>query len=82
MIGLGSDKKKILGDGWSKSNVLENEVFLNFDVRHGAKKSGHLDHLFQSICQIFFNIFRYISRESGLPPARSKAKFIFINDMH
>ena len=27
---------------------LENKVVINFDVRHGAKKSGHLDHTLQS----------------------------------
>ena len=48
---------KNLGNGWSKSIVLENKVFLNFDVRHGAIKSGHLDLLLQSYGQIYFNIF-------------------------
>ena len=28
---------KNLGNGWSKSIVLENKVVLNFDFRHGAK---------------------------------------------
>ena len=32
-----------LGDGWSKSIVLENKGVLNFDFRNGAKKLGHLD---------------------------------------
>ena len=36
-----------LGNGWSNSIDLENR-FLNFDVRHGAKISGHLDHPLQS----------------------------------
>ena len=27
---------------------LENKVVVNFDLRHGAKKSGHLDHMLQS----------------------------------
>ena len=27
---------------------LENKVVINFDFRHGAKKSGHLDHTLQS----------------------------------
>ena len=49
---------KNLGNGWSKSIVLENKVFLNFDFRHGAKKSGFLNHPLQSYGQIYFNIFR------------------------
>ena len=44
---------KNLGNGWSKSIVLENKVFLNFDFRNGSKKSGHLE----SNGQIYFNIF-------------------------
>ena len=32
------------GNNWSKSFFLENKVVINFDFRHGAKKSGHLDH--------------------------------------
>ena len=32
-------------------------VVINFDFRHGAKKSVHLDHLLQSYGQIYFNIF-------------------------
>ena len=27
---------------------LENKVVVNFNFRHGAKKSGHLDHMLQS----------------------------------
>ena len=27
---------------------LENKVFINFNFRHGAKKSGHFDHTLQS----------------------------------
>ena len=42
------NKAKNLGTSWSKSIVLENKVFINFDFRHGAKKSGHLDHTLQS----------------------------------
>ena len=30
---------KNLGNGWSKSIVLENKVVVNFDFRHGAKKN-------------------------------------------
>ena len=45
---------------------LENKVVINFDFRHGAKKSGHLDHPLQSYGQIYFNIFRYILRKAGL----------------
>ena len=40
------------GNGWSKSIFLENKVVVNFDFRHGAKKSGHLDHLLQSYGKI------------------------------
>ena len=32
------NKAKNLGTSWSKSIVLENKVFINFDFRHGAKK--------------------------------------------
>ena len=42
------NKAKNLGTGWSKSIVLENKVVINFDFRHGAKKSGRLDHTLQS----------------------------------
>ena len=35
-------------NGWSKSLFLENKVVINFDVRSGAKKSGHLDYPLQS----------------------------------
>ena len=45
------------GNGWSKSFFLENKVVTNFDFRHWAKKSGHLDHLLQSYGQIYFNVF-------------------------
>ena len=31
-----------------QNNFLENKVVINFDIRHGAKKSGHLDHTLQS----------------------------------
>ena len=44
---------KNLGNGWSKSIVLDNKVVLNFDFRHGAKKSGHLE--------LWPNRFQYIS---------------------
>ena len=37
-----------LRSGWSKSIVLENEVVLNFDFRHGAKKSGQSGDSFRS----------------------------------
>ena len=55
---------KNLGNGWSKSIVLENKVVVNFDFRHGAKKSGHLDHPLQSYGQIYVNIFRYILQKA------------------
>ena len=48
---------KSLGNGWSKSIVLENKVLLNFDFRNEVKKSGHLDHLLQSYGQKYFDIF-------------------------
>ena len=48
---------KNLGDGWPKSIVLENKVVIDFDFRHGAKKSGFLNHPLQSYGQIYFNIF-------------------------
>ena len=35
-------------NGWSKSLFLEHKVVINFDVRSGAKKSGHLDYPLQS----------------------------------
>ena len=34
--------------GWSKSFFLENKVVVNFNFRHGAKKSGQLGHPFRS----------------------------------
>ena len=40
-------------------------MFLNFDFRNGAKKSGRLDHPLQSYGQICLNIFRYISAKVG-----------------
>ena len=67
--------KKNLGNGWSKSIVLENKVVLNFDFRHGAKKSGHLDHLLQSYGQIYFDIFYEKLVSSGFLPARTKTKY-------
>ena len=71
------------GNGWSKSFFLENKVVINFDFRHGAKQSGHLDHPLQSYYQIYFNIFRYILRKAGfLWFSTSQIKNIFINDMH
>mgnify|MGYP004289720547 CR=1 FL=1 len=33
-------------NGWSKSLLLENKVVINFDFRHGAKKSGQSDTIF------------------------------------
>ena len=45
------NKAKNLGTSWSKSIVLENKVFINFDFRNGAKKSGHLDHRVTAISQ-------------------------------
>ena len=36
------------GKGWSKSIFLENKVVVNFDFRHGAKKSGQSGHPFRS----------------------------------
>ena len=47
---------KNLGSGWLKLIVLENKVVINFDFRHGAKKSGLLDHL----ANIWPNLFQYI----------------------
>ena len=41
-----------LGNGWSKSIVLENKVVFNFDLGNGAKKSDHWGHSFQSY--VFF----------------------------
>ena len=35
--GAGGRGVKNLGNGWSKSIVLENKVVINFDFRHGAK---------------------------------------------
>ena len=49
------DIVKNLGNGWSKPIVLENKVFLNFDLRHGA-----------SIAKLWPNIFQYILRKVGL----------------
>ena len=40
---------KNIGNGWSKSIVLENKVFFNFDFRHGAKKSGQSGHSFRKL---------------------------------
>ena len=60
---------KNLGNGWSKSNVLEDKVSLNFDFRYGAKKSGH--------CKVIPDIFQYISvfyEKAGFLPAKSKTK--------
>ena len=41
--------------------VGQNELFykmvINFNPRHGAKKSGHLDNPLQSYGQIYFNTF-------------------------
>ena len=31
---------KNIGEGWSKSIVLENKIAIKFDFRHGAKKSA------------------------------------------
>ena len=36
------------GKGWSKSFFLENKVVINFNFRHGAKKSGPSGHPFRS----------------------------------
>ena len=35
-------------NGWSKSLFLENKVVINFNFRHGAKKSGQSGHSFRS----------------------------------
>ena len=48
---------KNLGNGWSKSIVVEIKEVLHFDFRNEAKKSGHLDHPLQSYGQIYFNTF-------------------------
>ena len=50
---------KSLGNGWSKSIVLESKVVINFDFRSGAKKSGHLDYPFQSYGPKFVNMHKY-----------------------
>ena len=49
---------KNIGEGWSKSIVLENKMAIKFDFRHGAKKSGHLDHTLGS--------YGYLSRTPGI----------------
>ena len=46
------NKAKNLGTSWSKSIVLENKVFLNFDFR-----IGFLDHPLQSHSKIYFSTF-------------------------
>ena len=48
-----------LGKSWSKSFVLENKVVLNFDFRHGANKSGQLNHLLHA--KLWSNRFQYIT---------------------
>ena len=40
-------------------------MVLNFDFRNGVKWNSHLDHLFQSYGQLYFNTFRYISAKVG-----------------
>ena len=67
---------KNLGNGWSKSFVVENKEVLHFDFRNEAKKSGHLDHPLQSYGQIYFNIFWYISAKAGLLQGTSKTKIV------
>ena len=44
---------KNLGNDWSKSIVLENKVFLNFDLRHGAPVAKVWPNIFQNI-SIYF----------------------------
>ena len=62
---------------------LENRVVLNFDFRHGAKKSGHLDQLLQSYGKIHFNIFRYIFMKRYVPLVSYKLDVnIFVEDLH
>ena len=55
-------------------------MVINFDFRHGAKKTGHMDHPLQSYGQIDFDIFYKKLDDFGGPPAKSK-KNIFINYM-
>ena len=50
---------KNLGNGWSKSIVLENKVAINFDFRSGAKKSGHLDYPLQRYGPKIVNMPKY-----------------------
>ena len=63
----------------AKIFFLENKVVLDFDFRHGAKKSGRLDHPLQSYGQIYFNIFACILRKAGFLwfPAREIKTQIF-----
>ena len=59
-------------------------MVINFDFRHGAKKSGHLDHPLQSYGQIYFNIFLYISAKLGwlwMTTRYIKNNNCFVNDM-
>ena len=67
---------KNLGNGWSKSIVVEIKEVLHFDFRNEAKKSGHLDHLLQGYGQIYFDIFQQRLVYSGLSQGTSKQKTI------
>ena len=72
--GGGGGAVQNLGNGCSI--VLKNQVVLNFDSRHGAKISGHLDHLLQSYGKIYISIYfdRFYEklRSSGFLQARCK----------
>ena len=59
-----------------KANIklLENKVLLDFDFRHGAKKSGRLDHSLQIYGKIFFHIFYEQLVGFGCPSALSKTR--------
>ena len=59
--------EKNLGNGWSKSIIFESQVVLKFDLRHGAKESGHLDRPLERYGQIYFDIFYEELVCSGLP---------------
>ena len=69
-----------LGNGWSKSIVLENKVVISFDFRHGAKKSGHLDHPLQGYAKYFSTYFNTFDEK--LVGHHLHKKNTFINDMN
>ena len=53
---------------------LENKMAIKFDFRHGAKKSGRLDHSLQIYGKIFFHIFYEKLVGFGCPSALSKTR--------